>query len=281
MWECPDFFPLGDKHVLIYSTEYITYWEVGTYYKRELRFHSERKGFLDHGAYCAPKTMIDDKGRRLLWGWIQESRPREEAETAGWSGAVSLPRLLTKGSDNQLRMDVPPELASLRTNSLEIKDPRNAAELQQGHARDIVHNRSCEIISTFKAGALDFGLDLQIGSPEQSASFLKVENGVSVGQTPSIIVGDRTLDSAPTVRAAPLCDRPLVQRMELISATTGEVLIPECSRTAVIPAVQVDTVPENVAPGQIRLCAAAENREGSRCAAHPRIRLRAPPRCRR
>ena len=63
--------------------------------------------------------------------------------------------------------------------------------------------------------------------------------------------------------------------------TTGEELIPECRRTAVMPGVRADTVPENVAPGQIRPCAAAENREGSRCAAHPRIGLRAPPRCRR
>ena len=38
MWECPDFFPLGDKHVLLYSTERKVYWEVGTF-DRDLRFH--------------------------------------------------------------------------------------------------------------------------------------------------------------------------------------------------------------------------------------------------
>jgi hypothetical protein len=32
-------------------------------------------------------------------------------------------------------------------------------------------------------------------------------------------------------------------------ATTGEVLIPECRRTVVMPGVQADTVPENAAPG--------------------------------
>ena len=31
MWECPDFFPLGGKHVLLYSTERKVYWTVGDY----------------------------------------------------------------------------------------------------------------------------------------------------------------------------------------------------------------------------------------------------------
>ncbi len=123
MWECPDFFPLGEKHVLIYTTEYITYWEVGTFDRQALQFHSERKGFLDHGAYYAPKTMLDDKGRRLLWGWVQENRPRDEVQAAGWSGAVSLPRVLTLSPHNELQMNVPPEFASLRTNTVVIKEP--------------------------------------------------------------------------------------------------------------------------------------------------------------
>jgi beta-fructofuranosidase len=197
MWECPDFFPLGEKHVLIYSTEYVTYWEVGTYDKRELSFHPERKGFLDHGAYYAPKTMIDDKGRRILWGWIQEARSREEVQAAGWSGAVSLPRLLTIGPENQLRMEVPPELKSLRTNPVEIKNPRDTTELQRAQTRAVIHNRCGEILCTFKAGALDCGLDLLIGSLQQGLSLFKIENGVSIGRTPSIIVGDRTIELRP------------------------------------------------------------------------------------
>src|SRR5216684_5572660 len=47
MWECPDFFPLGNKHVLLYSTEHTTRWEVGTFDTSDLRFRSERKGILD------------------------------------------------------------------------------------------------------------------------------------------------------------------------------------------------------------------------------------------
>jgi len=96
--------------------------------------------------------------------------------------------------------------------------------------------------------------------------------------------GARSIGKRPTTLQTPgnqQLFRLPIQRMELISATTGEALLSECRRTAVMPGVQADTVRESVAPGQTRLCAAAENREGPQCAAHPRIGLRAPPRCRR
>lgn len=197
MWECPDFFPLGKKHVLIYSTEYITYWEVGTLDKQALKFHPERKGLLDHGAYYAPKTMLDDKGRRLLWGWVQETRPRDEVEAAGWSGAVSLPRVLTLGAHNELQMDVPPEFTSLRTNTTVIEAPRNASDLEASIIRATIHSRAGEVVCTFKAGSVDCGLELNFSSSQSNASFLKIANGVNIGETPSIIVGDRTLPLHP------------------------------------------------------------------------------------
>lgn len=197
MWECPDFFPLGEKHVLLYSTEYITYWEVGSYDAKEHKFHSERKGFLDHGAYYAPKTMLDNRNRRILWGWVQETRPREEAQAAGWSGTVSLPRVLTIGPGNQLRMDVPPEFASLRTNTSFIKTPKNSADLEAAQSRSILHNRAGEVVCTFVAANLDCGLELQIGTAQQATPLLKIVNGVSIGETPTILVGDRTLELSP------------------------------------------------------------------------------------
>ena len=91
MWECPDFFPLGDKHVLLYSTEHTTVWEVGAFDQSDLRFHSERKGIIDHGAYYAPRSMVDGNNRRILWGWVQETRDPAESRKAGWSGSLSLP----------------------------------------------------------------------------------------------------------------------------------------------------------------------------------------------
>src|SRR5215470_18785894 len=49
MWECPDFFPLGNKWVLLYSTAEQVIWEVGEFDAQELVFHPQKRGVLDHG----------------------------------------------------------------------------------------------------------------------------------------------------------------------------------------------------------------------------------------
>jgi beta-fructofuranosidase len=153
MWECPDFFPLGDRHVLLYSTERKVYWEVGTFDKSDLRFHSETRGLLDHGSYYAMKSMVDAKGRRILWGWVQETRTPDQCRAAGWAGAMALPRVLSLGADNQLRMEVPPEFATLRKNTQTLQAVQTLP----------IENRAAEIVCSFKAGERACGLELRAG----------------------------------------------------------------------------------------------------------------------
>ena len=117
MWECPDFFPLDGKHVLIHSTERRTLWQIGTLDTATMLFHAEYEGLLDHGAYYAPKSQLDAQGNRILWGWITDTRPQVEYAAAGWSGMMSLPRRLSI-DNNQLVMEPAPEAASLRTAPL-------------------------------------------------------------------------------------------------------------------------------------------------------------------
>ena len=77
------------------------------------RFHPETYGRLSHlGSLLAgPETLIDDKGRRLFWGWIREARDWSDH---GWSGVMSLPWHLTPAPDNTLRIDPVQELRNLR-----------------------------------------------------------------------------------------------------------------------------------------------------------------------
>jgi beta-fructofuranosidase len=117
MWECPDFFPLGSKHVLIYSTERKVYWTVGELDSQSMTFHPEKKGLLDTGAFYAPKTMLDRAGNRILWGWIPETRPEKDSVQAGWAGLASLPRLLSLQVDNSLGMQPISSLDALRMTS--------------------------------------------------------------------------------------------------------------------------------------------------------------------
>ena len=111
MWECPDFFPLGNKHVLLTSGRG-TRWLIGDY--DGMRFHPEREGLLEHGYTYAPRTQLDGGGNRILWAWITEPRPNAVLTAAGWSGAMSLPRQLSIGADGNLATRPAPVVDTLR-----------------------------------------------------------------------------------------------------------------------------------------------------------------------
>ena len=113
MWECPDFFPLGQKHGLLVSTQGRVYYMTGHYSGR--KFERETSGFVDGSdLYYAAKSFQDSQGRRILWGWIREARNEPAERRAGWAGVMSLPRVLSLDTDGMLRMEPLPELAMLR-----------------------------------------------------------------------------------------------------------------------------------------------------------------------
>jgi beta-fructofuranosidase len=114
MWECPDFFEVNGQHCLLYSTEGKVIWTTGEYDRHTHRYTAKRTGVLDHGAFYAPKSFAAPDGRRILWGWIQETRSEAEFAAAGWAGMMSLPRVLTVDTDGQLEMRVAAEYERLR-----------------------------------------------------------------------------------------------------------------------------------------------------------------------
>ncbi len=75
MWECPDFFPLGDKYVLLVSPigTSAVFTFVGTYANRKFIPETQDRADLGQHFYAA-KSMADGSGRRLLWGWSWEGR---------------------------------------------------------------------------------------------------------------------------------------------------------------------------------------------------------------
>lgn len=121
MWECPQLFPLGDKHVLIIavwfkdlprpSTHYPVFM-IGTFDGRH--FVPERQAILDAGAGYAPQSLRDAQGRRILWNWLRETREIPEQRAAGWSGVMSLPWHLTLRPDGALGIAPVAEVEALR-----------------------------------------------------------------------------------------------------------------------------------------------------------------------
>ncbi len=201
MWECPDFFPLGDKHVLLYSTEYKTFWEVGTFDKEALKFRSERKGKLDYGNYYAPRSMADEKGRRILWGWVQESRPADAIKAAGWSGALSLPRILSVDGAGNLQFKVAEEMETLLSDPRTMRRTHDAKALTAELATLTLPDRMGRIVCSIKTGQ-PCALHLMLQSPESSGGsqpFLSIRHD---GKTapPSVTVGDTVLPLHPDAK---------------------------------------------------------------------------------
>jgi beta-fructofuranosidase len=160
MWECPDFFPLGNKHVLIYSTQGKVVWQSGEFDTKELIFHPERVGVVDHGAFYAAKTQTDKSGNRILWGWIPETRPLEQYRAAGWAGMMSLPRVLTLSADGELQMTMVPSLTALRKQQQGFA----ATDSEQGRSLPgemIIKNCCGEIICRVGDTSRPFALSLR------------------------------------------------------------------------------------------------------------------------
>ena len=98
-----------------------------------MQFHAEQAGMLDYGSFYAPKTQLDKSGRRILWGWIQETRPLEQYKAAGWAGLMSLPRVLTLSADGRLESSVAEEVNTLRDREQTLKitadEERNQSQI--------------------------------------------------------------------------------------------------------------------------------------------------------
>jgi beta-fructofuranosidase len=171
MWECPDFFPLGKKHVLLYSTAGSVVWESGEFDPKELKFHSERRGILDHGAYYAHKTQLDAHGKRILWGWIPEKRPEPELIAAGWAGCMALPRVLSLSPEGELEMTTAPETQSLREKAYSLS-PKNSAKDSEVLKFILIEDLRAEL--AWKPAAQNLALTLEDHSgPWWSASLAK------------------------------------------------------------------------------------------------------------
>jgi beta-fructofuranosidase len=97
------------------------FWQTGQFDSETLTFTPEQMGILDYGSYYAPKTQLDASGNRILWGWIQESRPVAQYKSAGWAGMMSLPRVMSLAADGTLRYKVADSADALRGQELRLR----------------------------------------------------------------------------------------------------------------------------------------------------------------
>ncbi|MCC6178525.1 MAG: glycoside hydrolase family 32 protein [Chloroflexi bacterium] len=149
MWECPQLFHLDGKDVLcasVWHTDGLYYaaYYVGTY--ADGRFTPEGQGIFDVGGagaaspgvvdtrgrpvrayFYAPQSMLDDAGRRIMWGWLREGRGPDAIRAAGWASAMSLPRILSLLPDGTIGAEPAPEIRTLRADGVHHDNLRVSA----------------------------------------------------------------------------------------------------------------------------------------------------------
>lgn len=117
VWECSQLVTFAQASVLLMSVwhkrwgEYTAYlW--GNYADDQLEIIGGTK--LDWGnSFYAPQAFQDPQGNWIMFGWLTEKRSGEAQQQAGWSGCMSVPRILTMGKGELLQHPAP-QLEQLR-----------------------------------------------------------------------------------------------------------------------------------------------------------------------
>jgi beta-fructofuranosidase len=123
MWECPNFFPMGDRHVLIVSAAPKGYAHYFTGQYKDHYLMPGRDGVVDYGGYLyAPQVFKDSHDRFILFGWVWEGLSKEARLAAGWAGVQSLPRELFLSPEGMLCNRPVSEVAQLRGESFSLKE---------------------------------------------------------------------------------------------------------------------------------------------------------------
>lgn len=128
VWECPNLLSFGDRHILIVSFQHHETGELlytgyfnGAFQNEQ--FQPESLHILDYGGhFYAPQVLREENGRYLLWGWLWEGRPKEEAIKAGWAGVMTLPRELALRPDGKLSITPAAQLQLLRRRHWHFQD---------------------------------------------------------------------------------------------------------------------------------------------------------------
>lgn len=157
MWECPDFFSLGGKYILVVSPQDMqadgaefhngnqAAALIGEYDRENYRLLEEQVITLDYGTdFYAPQTLETEDGRRILIAWMQswdmDIRPAEQK----WSGMMTIPRQLTMRDDRLYQQPVK-ELEHYRTEPLTYTDREISGKCQLPDIRGRVLDLTIEL----------------------------------------------------------------------------------------------------------------------------------------
>lgn len=127
MWECPDFFPLGDQFVALFSPQgkkakncqyrnlYQNGYLIGRWSPNSTYQITQQFTELDFGQdFYAPQTFLAKDGRRIAIAWMDMWESPMPSNQHGWSGCFTVPRELTLSNQGKIIANPIEELKTLR-----------------------------------------------------------------------------------------------------------------------------------------------------------------------
>jgi len=213
---CPEFFPLGNKHVLMFISHYRgTQYYIGRYEKE--RFYPERHGRMNWagGSCFAQETLVDGKGRRIFWAWAVDQRTRKSALLSGWAGVLTMPRVLSLAEDGSMLIEPAEELEILRYDHRRRENVKIAAD-SQWVPNDVSGDCLELSLEVDLAGAKEFGVKVRCspdGEEQTSILFDPAAKSLTVDTTRTTLSKD-VVQPWPLPLMAFFTDTPLADGRE-------------------------------------------------------------------
>ena len=187
----PDFFRLGDRHLLLFcshlqSTQYYLGRLEGELFVPESHARMAWPG----GQLGGARTLLDGQGRRIYFDWVREMRGKERERASGWSGVMTVPRILSVAADGSLGIEPAPELEVLRLNARTHHDLRLQADTDL--ALDDVRGDALELALRIEPGeAQQVGVKVRCAPDGSEQTAVLYDAGAN---TLSVDFGSSTLD---------------------------------------------------------------------------------------
>ena len=189
MWECPDFYRLGDKYVLMFSpmgeSDRKAVYLVGDFDYNTGKFIWQISGEIDWGMdYYAPQSFLAPDGRRIIVGWANEwqwmSFWKDWGPTyrEGWCGFFNLPREVRLMPDHTLQFIPVKELEMLRQDGFGIESFTVGSQERALKAGDGIAFELKMKVDLEETDASRLEIDLRCGEGRKTTCTFDFEHGV-------------------------------------------------------------------------------------------------------
>lgn len=176
MWECPQIVRVDGVLLALFGSwapveGVMTVFSIAAPdTSRDSEIEPSALHVVDHGPnFYAPSVLADSSYGPVVWGWATEGRSADWWHDDGWSGMLTLPRVMTLRSDGGLASSPLPAMTALRTEQTgrEVSDRLDGLEAQMEFGVEPLDGSESTCTLRLRFGAnevLEISIDYGVGS---------------------------------------------------------------------------------------------------------------------